>query len=186
MLAIVERVISGDRYAVRLILGPKTHQQVVLLLAGVRCPQSSRQDANGLIYPAEEFGDESKSYAEDRLLQRSVKVSLLGVSPQSHLIGSIVHPAGNIAGLLLSRGYGRCVDHHSALLGPAMADLRNAELYAKNNALKIYRNHVVRKKDSNNEFEAVVSRIMNPDTLFVRNKAGVEKKINLSSVRQPK
>lgn len=185
-VGIVERVISADRFAVRLILDPKTHQQLVLLLAGVRAPSSTRSDSNGLIIPGEEYGDEAREYVETRLLQRTIKAVLLGVSQQGQLVGSIIHPAGNIAGLLLSQGFARCLDFHSAFLGPAMAELRDAEKYAKDHNLRLYKAHVAKKKDSGSEFDAIVSRIYSPDTLFVRNKAGGERKINLSSVRQPK
>jgi staphylococcal nuclease domain-containing protein 1 len=102
------------------------------------------------------------------------------------MVGSIVHPAGNIAELLLQEGFARCVDFHSSFLGPAMARLRAAEKFAKENQARIFKAHVVKKKDSNSEFDAVVSRIMNADTIFVRNKAGVERKLNLSSIRAPK
>ncbi|KAA8913870.1 hypothetical protein FN846DRAFT_37244 [Sphaerosporella brunnea] len=184
--AIVERVISGDRFAVRMILEPKFHQQLLLLLAGVRTPQSTRVDTNQLVHPGEEFGDEAKDYVESRLLQRTVHIGLLGTTPQGLLIGSIVHPAGNIAELLLSRGYARCVDFHSSFLGPAMGGLRDAEKHAKDNQLRIFKAHQVKPKDSNSDFDAVVSRVMSADTIFVRNKAGVERKLNLSSIRQPK
>ncbi|KAI5791855.1 hypothetical protein EDC01DRAFT_788255 [Geopyxis carbonaria] len=184
--AIVERVISGDRLAVRLLLEPKLHQQLVLLLAGIRAPLSQRIDTKGLIQPGEEYGEEAKEFIELRLLQRSVKVTLLGVSPQGQMIGTIGHPAGNIAEFLLVQGLARCADFHSTMLGPAMAILRAAEANAKQNKLRLWKQHVVKQKDSSNSFEATVSRVMNADTLFVRNKAGVEKKINLSSVRQPK
>lgn len=183
---IVERIISGDKYVVRLFLGPKEHQQLVVLLAGIRCPATTRKDAYGLIIPSEEYGDEAKDYVEARLLQRTVKITALGLSPNKQVIVSISHPAGNIAGLLLSQGFGRCFDAHINLLGGGMAELRDAEKYAKQHNLRLYKSHVVKKKDSNNEFDAQVARIMNADTIVVRNKGGVERKINLSSVRQPK
>jgi staphylococcal nuclease domain-containing protein 1 len=182
----VERVISGDRFAVRMILAPQLHQQLLLLLAGIRTPLSTRVDQNQLVYPGEEFGDAAKEYVEARLLQRTVHVGLLGVSPQGQMVGSVVHPAGNIAELLLAQGFARCVDFHSNFLGPAMARLRDAEKHAKENQLRLFKSHVVKKRDTGSDFDAVVSRVMNADTLYVRNKAGVEKKLNLSSVRQPK
>ena len=185
--AIVERVISGDRVAVRLIFGPKTQQQLVLLLAGVRCPSSARQDAQGNKTPGEQYGDEAKEFVELRLLQRSVNVELLGVSPQGQLIGNVVHAqAGNIVEFLLLQGLGRCVDFHSSLLGPYMATLRQAEKNAKDDQLRLWKSHVKKVANSANSFEAQVGRVISADTLILRNKAGTERKINLSSVRQPK
>ncbi|KAI5808391.1 hypothetical protein BZA77DRAFT_362519 [Pyronema omphalodes] len=185
--AIIERVISGDRFSIRLILEPKKHQYIFLLLAGVRTPQSTRLDANQVVHPAEEYGDEAKEFVEARLLMRTVKVQLLGVSPQGQLVGSILHHnGGNIAEILAAHGLARCVDFHSHFLGSAMARLRDAEKYAKDKKLRIYKGLVTKKRDSNSEFEAVVARIISADTIVVRNKAGVERKINLSSIRQPK
>lgn len=185
--AIVERVISGDRVAVRLMFGPKKHQQLVLLLAGVRCPSSARVDVQGNKTPGEEYGDEAKEYVELRLLQRTVTVELLGVSPQGQLIGNVVHSvAGNIVEFLLLQGLGKCMDFHSSLLGPYMATLRQAEKQAKDKQLRLWKGLVKKAPSAANTFEGQVSRIINADTIVVRNKAGAERKLSLSSVRQPK
>lgn len=170
----------------RLMLEPKVHQQLVLLMAGVRTPLSQRIDAQGTVQQGEEYGDEARIFVEERLLQRSVKVDLLGINPNRQLIGHVIHPAGNIAELILQQGFGRCVDFHSTLIGADMSRLRAAEKIAKDNKVRLFKAHVNKQKDSANNFEATVSRVNNADTLFVRTKAGVEKKINLSSVRQPK
>lgn len=139
-----------------------------------------------MIQPAEEYGEEAKTFVELRLLQRAVKTKLLGVSPQGQLIGSIIHPAGNIAEFLLLQGLGRCVDFHATLVGSDMANLRAAEQKAKEDKSRLWKTHVKKVKDSANSFDAVVSRIVNADSIFVRTKTGQEKKLNLSSVRQPK
>lgn len=139
-----------------------------------------------MVHPGEEYGDEAKDFVEARLLQRTVKVDLLGVTPQGQLVASIIHPAGNIAERLLSQGFGRCADSHSNFIGPGMARLREAEAYAKDNKLRLYKAHVVKGKEAGGGIDAVVSRIANGDTIFVRTKAGAERKLNLSSVRQPK
>lgn len=185
--AIVERVISGDRLAVRLLFGPKKQQQLVLLLAGVRCPASARVDSNGNKARGEEFGDEAKDFVEIRLLQRTVNVQLLGVSPQGQLIGNVIHKhAGNVVEFLLLKGLGRCVDFHSSLLGPQMASLRAAEKDARDKQLRLWKSHVKKVPNGANSFDAQVAKIINADTIVVRNKAGAERKINFSSVRQPK
>lgn len=186
-LAIIERVISGDRIAIRLLLEPKLHQQITLLVAGIRAPLSKRIDASGSEQAAEEFGDAAKDYVESRLLQRFVKITLLGLSPQLQFIGNIVHPAGNIAELLLSQGLARCVDFHSLMIGPDMSKLRAAEKTAREHKLRLWKEHIVKVKAPNSSnLDVVVSRILSADTIFVKNKTGDERKINLSSVRQPK
>lgn len=185
-------MISGDRVAVRLLLAPKKHQQLVLLISGIRCPRSSNSNPNanadwtGSDPVTEEFGDEAKAFVENRLLQRTVHVKPLGVTPQSQLIGTIVHPRGNIAEHLLAEGLARCDDFHSTLLGAQMSKLRAAEQKAKNGRLRLFKGYVVKQIDSTNSYDAVVLRIIFADQLIVRNKAGQEKKLSLSSVRGPK
>ncbi|RPB24328.1 hypothetical protein L211DRAFT_785307 [Terfezia boudieri ATCC MYA-4762] len=178
--AVIERIISGDRVAVRLLLEPKSHRQVVVLIAGIRCPRSDGNEAG------EEFGEEAKSFSEFRLLQRTVHVELLDLTPQNQLIGIISHAKGNIAEHLLLEGLARCNDFHSTILGARMARLRAAEQRAKDERLKMWKGHVVKKLDNTNSFDAVVSRIIWADQLIIRNKAGQEKKVSLSSVRGPK
>lgn len=183
--AIVERVITGDRVVIRLVLEPKLHQQLVLLVAGIKAPLSKRIDASGSEQAAEEFGEDAKNFVESRLLQRSVKISLLGLSPQSQFIGSVLHPAGNIAEAVLAQGLARCIDFHSTMIGADMSKLRAAEKHARESKLRLWKDYVA-KKDGGGARDAMVTRIMSADTLLVKNKAGVEKKVNLSSVRQPK
>lgn len=110
---------------------------------------------------------------------------LLGVSPNNILVGEVRHPVGNIAEFTLKEGLARCVDHHSTWLGAEMGKLRQAERSAKERQLGLFKSHVS-QQSAGGEQEAVVSRVFSADTLFIRNKAGQEKRINLSSVRQPK
>lgn len=150
------------------------------MIAGIRCPRSDGNEAG------EEFGEEAKNFVEFRLLQRTVHVELLGLTPQSQLIGIVSHPRGNIAEHLLLEGLARCDDFHSTLLGARMARLRAAEKRAKDERLKMWKGHVVKKLDNTNSFDAVVLRIIWADQLIIRNKAGQEKKVSLSSIRGPK
>lgn len=188
---VVERVLNGDRLLVRLILSPQRHLQTVLALAGIRCPAARRVNPqDGTEQPGEPYGDQAHQFVEVRLLQRKVQVSLLGVTPQGQLIGTAMHPNGNIARFLLEAGLARCHDHHSTMLGPEMAAFRQAEKAAKDARKGLFTGHVAASKGPAGgaaETDYIVSRILNADTIFVRDKAGtVEKKISLSSVRQPK
>ncbi|KAJ6257529.1 hypothetical protein Dda_7314 [Drechslerella dactyloides] len=178
--AVVERVIAGDRVAVRLQLTPKEHQQIVVLVAGIKAPQSKRPDA-----PAEECGEESKMFVERRLLQRTVKVELVGLSPQNQFIGHVVHPKGSIAHFILLDGLARCFDQHSSMLGAGMATLREQEAKAKANRVNLWKGLVVKEKPAGSAFDCVVTRVQSADTIYVRTRAGVEKKISLSSIRAP-
>lgn len=182
---VVERVLSGDRLICRLMLTPTNHVQTTVIIAGLRAPTTARTNpSDGSSQPAEPWGNESQAFVEERLLQRGVQVRILGVSPNNLLVGEVRHPVGNIAEFLLKEGLARCVDHHSTWLGAEMGKLRQAERQAKERHLGLFKSHIA--KQGGGESEAVVSRVFSADTLFVRNKAGVERRINLSSVRQPK
>ncbi|KAF1985354.1 hypothetical protein K402DRAFT_357259 [Aulographum hederae CBS 113979] len=186
--AIVEKVLSGDRLIVRLLESPTKHTQTMLLIAGIRAPTTKRLNpSDGKEQPAEPFGEEAQDFIEQRLLQRNVIVSVLGVSPQNQLVGSVKHPVnGSIAPFLLKAGLAKCTDHHTTMLGADMGALRQGEKYAKDNKLGLFKGHVATRTTGSGETDAQVSRVQSADTIFVRNKAGAEKRVNLSSVRQPK
>ena len=184
--AIVEKVLGGDRLIIRLLVNPQKHIQTLVVTAGIRAPSTKRVNADGTEQPGEPFGDQSQQFVEARLLQRKVKASLLGVTPQNQLIATVLHPNGNIAKFLLEAGLARCADHHSTLLGTEMASFRQAEQTAKNGRKGMFTGHVAPKARAAVDSDFVVSRVQNADTIFVRTKAGAEKRISLSSIRQPK
>jgi staphylococcal nuclease domain-containing protein 1 len=185
--AIVEKTLTGDRLIVRLMLEPTNHVQTMLLIAGIKAPTTKRVNASdGKEQAAEPFGDEAQLFMETRLLQRNVQVELLGVSPQNQLVGTVKHPTqGSIAPHILKAGFARCTDFHSTLLGGEMGVLRLAEKEARNSKRGVFHAHTA-KANSAGETEATVSRVFSADTLFLRNKVGAEKRVSLSSVRQPK
>lgn len=182
---IIEKVLNGDRLVLRLLLSPTEHVQTVVAVAGVRTP-SAKRITEGKETAAEPFGDEAQQFVESRLLQRKVKVSLLGVTPQGQLVATVLHPNGNISRFLLEAGLARCQDHHSTLLGPDMALLRQAELEAKAGRKGLFVGHTGPTTADASAEDYIVTRVLNADTLFIRNKAGKEKKVSLASIRQPK
>jgi staphylococcal nuclease domain-containing protein 1 len=173
---------------IRFLLSPTEHVQTMVLLAGLRAPATKRTNtSDGKEQPAEPFGDESHQFIETRLLQRGVVVNVLGTTPSNQVVATVKHPLqGSIAPHLLKAGLAKCTDHHTTLLGQEMGVLRQAEKAAKDSRQGLYQGHVAQKGSAASESEATVVRIQSADTLFLRNKAGVEKRINLSSVRQPK
>ncbi|EFZ03763.1 nuclease and tudor domain protein [Metarhizium robertsii] len=182
---VVERVLSGDRLLVRLLLSEKKHVQPMTLIAGIRTPATERTvPSTGTTQPAEEFGNEARQFVESRLLQRQVKVEIVGASPQGQLVASIIHPRGNIAEFLLQDGLARCNDFHSTMLGEKMAALRSAEKQAQSKKLRLHKHHVAKAVGDNQEM--TVSKIVGADTIFVKNKAGAEKRISFSSIRGPR
>lgn len=184
--AVIERVLSGDRVLARLFLSDKKHLQVMTLLAGVRTPATERTNTStGATQAAEEFGNDARIYVEDRILQRDVKIELVGVSPQGQLVGHILHPRGSIAEFLLADGLARCNDFHSTMLGEKMAPLRAAEKKAQIGKLRLHKNSNVKATDGTSS-DMIVSKIHAADTIYVRTKTGEEKQVSLSSIRGPR
>jgi staphylococcal nuclease domain-containing protein 1 len=109
------------------MLTPQEHQMVTLQLSGVKAP-AVRKDIPDQPDVVEPFGEEAKYFAESRLLQRGVKVILEGAAQSGNtFVGSILHPAGNIAEALLSQGLAKCVDWSITLVTGGPVKLRNAE-----------------------------------------------------------
>jgi staphylococcal nuclease domain-containing protein 1 len=160
----------------------------MLLVAGIRAPNTKRVNtADGQEYPAEPLGDEAQEFVEARLLQRDILINVLGVSPQNQLVGQVKHPKGDIAEFELKAGLARCVDHHSTMLGSDMQALRQAEKVAKDGRIGLFKGAAAPTRSAGGkEQEVVVSRVQSADTLFLRYPDGKERRVNLSSVRQPK
>lgn len=160
---------------------------VITVLAGIRTPTTERVNpSNQQVQPAEEYGNEARLFVEERLLQRNVKVNVLGLSPQNQLVSTIVHPSGLIAKALLEAGLARCFDFHSTLLGTDMATLRQAEKVGQTQKRGLFKDHVTKSGAQGGNLEAQVTRVISADVLIVRNRAGAEKRINLSSIRGPR
>ncbi|EEH42596.2 uncharacterized protein PADG_07416 [Paracoccidioides brasiliensis Pb18] len=159
-----------------------------VVIAGIRAPATKRTNADGTEIPGEPLGEQAQQFVELRLLQRKVKISLLGVNPQNQLIANVLHPNGNIAKFVLEAGLARCADYHSTMIGKEMATLRQAENAAKEARKGLFTGFAAPKGGSAAaQVDFVVSRVFSADTIFVRSKTGKdEKKISLSSVRQPK
>ncbi|VEU21174.1 DEKNAAC102037 [Brettanomyces naardenensis] len=173
--AIVEKVISGDRLLLRLLLGAKKHCVIPVLIAGVRSPRTANGDE-----PGEPYGEAAKRYVETRLLAQNVKVSLLGESSSGVLIGKVVHPAGNISDKLLSDGYAEIADWHSTLIGAkGMGVLRKAEKAARVEGRGMWKAKAeataaaattvgTSTLASGSTFRATVSRVISADTIELR------------------
>lgn len=184
--AIVERVLTGDRLIARVLLSPTKHLQTMLVLGGVRAPATKRTTPEGKDVPAEAFGTEAHAFVEERLHQRKVQIELLGVTPQNQLIANVLHPRGNIAKFLLEAGLARSNDQHVTLLGNDMAQFRQAENAAKNARKGVFTGTAASKASGVQDADFTVSRVLNAETLFIRTRSGDERKVTLSSIRQPK
>ncbi|XP_053623818.1 staphylococcal nuclease domain-containing protein 1 [Plodia interpunctella] len=177
--AIIEYVRDGS--TVRLCLLPD-YYQITLMMSGIRCPMV-KQDGD-----SEPFADEARYFVESRLLQKDVEVILESVN-NANFVGTILHPQGNIAELLLRQGFARCVDWSLAVMKSGASSLRAAERAAKEAKLRIWTNYVsnapvIAAKDK--EFTATVMEVVNGDALVVKMPNNTQKKIFLASIRPPR
>jgi len=181
--AIIEMVRDGS--TVRAFLLP-SFDYVTVMLTGIKCPMNKREN-DGSETP-EPFSAEAKYFTESRLLQRDIQIVLESVSNQNFL-GSIIHPAGNIAELLLKEGFARCVDWSMAVLSGDHDKYRQAERSAKERQLRIWKDYVpssVALDIKDKDFNAKVLEVVNSDAIVVKTPSGESKKIFFSSLRPPR
>uniref|UniRef100_A0A8C0CKN6 Staphylococcal nuclease domain-containing protein n=1 Tax=Balaenoptera musculus TaxID=9771 RepID=A0A8C0CKN6_BALMU len=181
--AIIEHVRDGS--VVRALLLPD-YYLVTVMLSGIKCP-TFRREADGNETP-EPFAAEAKFFTESRLLQRDVQIILESCHNQN-ILGTILHPNGNITELLLKEGFARCVDWSIAVYTRGAEKLRAAERFAKERRLRIWRDYVaptanLDQKDK--QFVAKVMQVLNADAIVVKLNSGDYKTIHLSSIRPPR
>lgn len=183
--AVIEHVRDGC--TVRAFLLPDFHY-VTIMLSGIKCPMFKTNEAGE--NQAEPFAEEAKFFTECRLLQREVKIIMEGVSNQN-ILGTVIHPNGNIAELLLREGFARCVDWSMGVVSQGSENLRAAEKYAKHKKLRIWKDYsplsagpTIDIKDKS--FQGKVVECVNGDALVVKTAEGQFKKCFLASIKPPR
>ncbi|EMD37728.1 hypothetical protein CERSUDRAFT_154557 [Gelatoporia subvermispora B] len=206
---IVEAVKDGSTLRIRLLMPDGEHQFANIALAGVRCARASGKQGE----PSEPWGEEARFFVESRLLQRPVRVQLLSLPnatatpfqagastappPATIFIGTVLHPNGNIAELLVQSGLARVVDWHAGMLASngGMERLRAAEKVAKERRAYLYANTATAPAKANGTavngsartFDATVIRVWSADQISVVDReSGKEKRLQFSSTRGPK
>lgn len=147
---------------------------VPVILSGVKGPHG----------PNDPFFEESKYFVESRLLQRAINLCVEGIY-NSSIVGSIVHPAGNITEILLKEGFVTVADWSLPMNSFGSEKLREAEKFAKEKRARLWKSYVPKAIQPKKENEGTVIRILNGETIIV-DCNGVEKKVTFSSLRQPK
>ncbi|XP_056603535.1 staphylococcal nuclease domain-containing protein 1 [Triplophysa dalaica] len=181
--AIIEHVRDGC--TVRALLLPD-YYLVTVMLSGVKCP-SFKREPDGNESP-EPFAAEAKFFTESRLLQRDVQI-ILESCPNQIILGTILHPNGNITELLLKEGFARCVDWSIAVYSQGAEKLRAAERSAKERKVRIWKNYVAPTANldqKERQFVAKVMQVVNADAIVVKLNSGEYKTIHLSSIRPPR
>jgi len=167
---------------------------VTLQMSGLRSPQT-KLGAEGKPDPAqcEPFAVEAHFFTESRLLQRDVEVvleshSYNAMNKITTLVGSVIHPAGNIAEALLKEGMAKCVDWSISKVTGGPQKYRDAEKVAKEKRVRIWRDYKPAENtlsDKEREFTGKVVEVVNGDALMVK-AGGKVRKLHLASIRPPR
>ncbi|KAL2643329.1 hypothetical protein R1flu_010916 [Riccia fluitans] len=157
--------------------------------------------ANSAEVPPDPFAREAKHFAEVRVLNRDVRIVLEGVDKYNNLIGSIRYADGDVAAdlalELVKQGLAKVVDWSANMMEEsAKRILKNAELQAKKDRLRLWTNYVPPATNStaitNVNFTGKVIEVVSGDCIVVADDAlpygtvQAERRVNLSSIRAPK
>lgn len=179
--AVIEHV--RDCCTVRAFLLP-SFQYVTVMLTGIKGPMFKLEGTENVPEP---YAEEAKFFVESRLLQRDVKIILEGTSGQSNLLGTVLHPNGNISELLLLEGFAHCADWSMGNVTEGPKKLRDAERIAKEKKIRRWKDYTgVSASETKENFTAKVVEVVNGDCLVVKKSDGSTRKIFLASIRPPR
>jgi staphylococcal nuclease domain-containing protein 1 len=125
------------------------------------------------------------------LLQREVDIVLESVN-NKNVIGTVLHPNGNIAEALLKEGLAKVVDWSLACVTPLAGGpekYRQAQAVARERKLRLWKDFESSGQEilaKDREFTGKVIEIVNGDAILVKKNKNEIKKIHLSSIRPPR
>lgn len=193
---VVEYIFDGSRVRVQVTdpaMGELQYGSFTLLLGGVTSPRVGNPRA---VPPTEsdEFADEARTFAELRILQRELDMILYGTDKSgSCIVGSILHPKGNIAVELLKNGLARMSDWSVRMLPSAeIPALRTAENGAKASKVRLWHSYEPPKLSGASEITGTVIEVLTGDTVNVLPDGVVYDsedklvKVSLASIRAPR
>ncbi|PSC71228.1 hypothetical protein C2E20_5281 [Micractinium conductrix] len=191
---------SGEEGAAVPTTGPAPGSAAAAVAAGAAPTAAEGQP--------EAFSREAKYFTEQRTLHKEVKLILEGVSQFGVLVGSVQFPpppapkpAGDANGAapapetdlgaaLVCAGLGRVAEWGLNMMTTGAFKLRELERGAKQGKVGMWHNYVPQAGNSaklSDKFTGTVVEVVSGDCLVVKDKAGgVERRINLSSIRAPR
>lgn len=194
---VIEYVFDGSRFRLQVtdsaVSSDLLYGNFTLLLAGVSCPRvgNPRADPPSV---SEEFADQARIFAEQRMLQRELDVVLYGTDKSGAcVVGSILHPKGSIAVEILKNGLGKMSDWSVRMMNPAdVPALRIAENNAKQSNAGVWNSYIPPQLSVASEVTGTVVEVVTGDTLNIL-PDGVSydsedklMKIGLASIRSPR
>jgi staphylococcal nuclease domain-containing protein 1 len=193
---VIEYVFDGSRFRLQItdpIMGDFLYGGFTLLLAGVSCPRVGNPRADPPT-PSEDFAEEARTFAEQRILQRELEVVLLGTDKSGTCgIGTLFHPRGDITVELLKNGLGKISDWSVRMMAPAdVPNLRTAETAAKRTNTGVWHSYMAPALSSAAEISGIVVEVLTGDTIAIlpdgQEYDSEDKliKISLASIRAPR
>mmetsp|Transcript_28141 Transcript_28141/g.84153 ORF Transcript_28141/g.84153 Transcript_28141/m.84153 type:complete len:903 (-) Transcript_28141:179-2887(-) len=161
-------------------------QSVSVSLTGIRGASFRRNEGGKEV--AEPHASEGKYWTESRLLQRKVDMIFEGTTA-SGLLGTVLHPRGNISVMLLAEGFAKIMDSSFVEVTGDKSQMRAAEAAAKESGIRIwsgYKKMEINIPQSERVFTGTVEEIISVERLKVRKDSGEVVEISLSSIRQPR
>lgn len=191
--AIVDYVRDGSTIRVEVIGQQLKHSMVTVYLSGIQAPRTAPPKSDIKDDP---FAQEARNFVDTRLGQRDVELKVDFIDKQGNIFGTLVHPKGNIAHLLVRNGLAKYVPWTSGFIGEAeAADLENMERAAQHQRVGIWSTYVAEEKKAptsalpgvnSSEFSGKVTQIVSGDTVVIEDANGESKRFYLASVSAPR
>uniref|UniRef100_A0A0G4GWZ7 Uncharacterized protein n=1 Tax=Chromera velia CCMP2878 TaxID=1169474 RepID=A0A0G4GWZ7_9ALVE len=167
--------------------GPSVYSTI--LLSGIQVDTFKKAADDPTKINAEPFAAEAKYFVESRLLNRDVEVRVEGCDDFGNILGSVYHPNGQIALLLLKNGLAKVVDG-SARLTESPLHLREAMKEAQAKRLRKWKNWQPAQISGAKEYAGKVVEVVSGDVLMVQDLTvtgqRVERRLYLASIRCPR
>jgi len=163
--------------------------------AVVAAPAEGEAPAADAAPQPEPFAREAKWFSESRVLNQEVRVVLEGVDKYNNLFGSVVYTDADgkfpsLAEQLATAGLAKCVEWSLSMMTNGAMRLRSIEREAKQARKAMWANYVPQNTGQtklSDTFVGKVVEIASGDTLIIKDvNAGVERRVQLSSIRAPR
>ncbi|KAL8424541.1 hypothetical protein Efla_005647 [Eimeria flavescens] len=185
--AVVEYVRDGGamRVAIRLSKEeetPPAFAYCAVSLAGIQCP-TTRRDAEGNSVQ-EPFAAEARFFVEIRLLNRDITLRVEGSDDFGNLLGSVLHPNGDIRLLLLLNGFAK-VNNATVQLTGDPARLRQAMKEAQANRLRRWKDLPTSSSSDGLEkvYFAQVEEVVSGDSVVLTLPGDQQRRVYFASIR---
>ena len=189
--AIIEYVRDGASLRVLLL---ECNAIVSFSITGLYCPRFNSGGAvsAGAAPSPEAYAEQARLFTQMRLLQRKLQVHIEGIeSNGSGILGTVLHPKGNIAVDIIRAGLGRVSERSLGLLPlEIVSTMRSAENEAKAARRCIWHDFSPSTPSiEQRSYEATCVEVVSGDTVVVVEgdlDSGAERRLTIAGIRVPR